>query len=440
MKFISTRCAPDAQKTVSFAEAILNPLPSDGGLYVPAFEENLRSWLLYMNDKTSFQSIAGSLTSGLIKEEFSPIISEAIATRAFPFSPELKQLDDGLFVLELFHGPTGNIKDFGISYFASCLEHVCIMQETNATVLAVTNGETGASIVSAFRGKKHLKAVLLFSDGCKARGFTAEDLIENGGNVLPVEVDGTTAECFDVIREIYKDFRVVQKYNLTLANTVNIARLVPLTFCYAYAFSRLKTKVYGDIYYSGFSGNYSNLVAGLYGWKFGLPLTGFVANSTDSLVVDTLGKASVLDSVVPLYKRGEADPANPSSLERLEQVFSVSPQVLRALVYPAAVSEEDKERACKDAFMRYHYLMDPETAAAYAASQKRQDIVGQDDGTVVLLAKKHPSLSAGQVRKWCGEEPKTPEHLSGLFDPQSGVNRISASAAAILAMLSLVQF
>ncbi len=440
MKFISTRCAPDAQETVSFADAILKPLPSDGGLYVPAFEENLRSWLLYMNDKTSFQSIAGSITSGLIKEEFSPIISESIATRAFPFSPELKKLDDNLYVLELFHGPTGNCKDFGISYFASCLEHVCIMQETNATVLAVTNGETGASIVSAFRGKKHLKAVLLFSDGSPARGFTAADLIENGGNILPVEVDGTDDECFDVIREIYEDKRVVEQYNLTLANTVNIGRLMPMTFCYAYAFSRLKTKVFGDIYYSGYSGNYSNLVAGLYGWKFGLPLTGFVANCTDSLVVDTLGKASVLDSVVPLHKRGEADPANPSSLERLEQVFDVSPQVLRALVYPAVVTEEDKERACKDAFMKYRYLMDPETAAAYAASQKRQDIVAQDDGTVVLLAKKLPALSADQVRKWCGEAPKMPEEFAGLYDAPEGVNKVSCSAAAILALLALVQF
>ncbi len=440
MKFISTRCADTAQEPVTFAQAILNPLPSDGGLYTTAFEENLRSWLLYMNDKTSFQSIAGSLTSALIKEEFSPIISEAIATRAFPFAPELKQLDDNLFVLELFHGPTGNSKDFGISYLASCLEHVCIMQEKNVTVLVVTNGETGASVVSSFRGKKHLKAVLLFSDGCKARGFTSDDLIENGGNILPVEVDGTTNECFDVIREIYEDRSIVEKYNLTLANSVNIGRLLPTTFCYAYAFSRLKGKVYGDIYYGGHSGNYGNLVAGLYSWKFSLPVTGFVANCTDSLVVDTLGKASVLDSVVPLHKRGTADPANPNNLERLEQVFAVSPQVLRALVYPAAVSAEDTERACKDAFMKYHYLMDGETAAAYAAAQKRADIIGQDDGTVVLLAKKHPSLSAETVRKFCGETPKMPENLKVLYDTPEGVNRISASAAAILALLSLVQF
>ena len=105
MQFHSTR---NPNVTVSFAHAVLDCMASDGGLYVPAYEENLRPWILYMNSGTTFASLAGALTSALIKEEFSPIISEAIATRAFPFSPEIRQLDESLYALELFHGPTGS--------------------------------------------------------------------------------------------------------------------------------------------------------------------------------------------------------------------------------------------------------------------------------------------------------------------------------------------
>ena len=87
MKFISTRSSQENGSPVSFAEAVLNCIADDGGMYVPAYEEDLSRWILYMTEDTSFQSIAGALTSSLIHEEFSPIISEAIAMQAFPFSP-----------------------------------------------------------------------------------------------------------------------------------------------------------------------------------------------------------------------------------------------------------------------------------------------------------------------------------------------------------------
>ena len=90
-------------------------MPEDGGLYVPSDFADLRRWLLYTDENTTFASIAGALTSSQIKEEFSPIISETIATKAFSFEPVLKKLDDNLFALELFHTPTGSHKDFGIS-------------------------------------------------------------------------------------------------------------------------------------------------------------------------------------------------------------------------------------------------------------------------------------------------------------------------------------
>ena len=111
MNLVSTR---DSKKIVSFRNAVLDCMPGDGGLYVPAREEDLRPWVMYMDETTSFSSIAGTLTSALLKEEFSPVVCEGIAATAFKnWSPELRQLDSNLFSLELFHGPTGNHKDFG---------------------------------------------------------------------------------------------------------------------------------------------------------------------------------------------------------------------------------------------------------------------------------------------------------------------------------------
>lgn len=378
--------------------------------------------------------MAGSLTQALIKEEFSPIISEAIATSAFPFSPKLRRLDDSLYVLELFHGPTGCYKDFGISYLAACMDHMLLMQGKKATVLAVTNGETGACIANAFRGRKNLKAVLFFTQGAP-RGFTESDLVQNGGNILPVEVESNTESAFQMVRQIYARPELVEKYGLTLANTVNIGRVLPLVFCYIYAFSRLKTRTVGSIYYSGFAGNLGNLAAGLYAWKFSLPLNGFITNTTADLVLDQMDKCKVMDAVVPLHMRGIADVAKPSNVERIEEIFQTSPAVMKGLVFPANVFEEDMERACKDAFMKYGYLMDPETASAWAAARKRSDLVDEYDGSVVLVARNDPSLSQHEIRHWCGEAPEMSDQLISVYQPQKPVRKIAPDVDAAISLM-----
>lgn len=434
MDISSTR---NKNEIVTFSKAILNSLPQDGGMYIPAHEMNLRPWIYYMNENTSFSSIAGSLTSALLKDEFSPIICENIATKAFRFSPELKQIDDKLFILELFHGPTGCHKDFGISYLASCLEHILLMENKKATVLAVTNGETGACIAKAFENKKHLKAILLYTKN-SMRGLKESDFVWNGGNIYPVEVEGNIDDCYKIAREIYNDRDLIEKYNLTLANTHNIGRLLPQTFFYTYAFSRLKNKCFTDIFYALSGNNYGNLVAGLYGWKFSLPVNGFITASTPSLYADARGDCTVLDSIIPLDKRGKSDPVNPSNIERLEEVFCTNPAVLKGLVFPAKVSEEESTNALKTMFTKYHEFIDLQTSTAYAASKLRNDVTNNEDGTIVLLSRNHPSLSQKEIKFWCGEEPQMPEHIQELYIKNTPKYNIQPEKSEIEKILSRI--
>lgn len=411
MKFVSTR---NKNNKVSFADAILKCTAPDGGLYVPCGEENLSPWIMYMNETTSFASIAGALTSALLKDEFSPIISEAIATKAFAFEPKIVQLDDNLFDLQLYHGPTGSYKDFGISYLTSCLEHVLLMQNKTATVVAVTNGDTGASLANALKNKKRLKTVLLYVKG-SMRGVSEEDFVQNGGNIYPVEVDGNLEDCFRIARELYSDEETVRKYSLTLANTVNVGRLLAETFFYVYAFSRLKNKVYGDILYAMDAHNYGILVAGLYAWKFALPVNGFIVNNTDSLNIDALGNCLLVDAIVPLEKRGPANPVNPSHIERLEDVFSVNADVLKGLVYPAPVSSLDNENAIKEAFKKYGVFIDSQSANAWVATKFHSSFIEEGDSTVVMVSRNHPAYSVDKIKQACGEGPKIPDNIQNLL-------------------------
>ena len=143
MRFTSTR---NKTLNTSFIDAICNCMPTDGGLYVPCETEDLRKWISYIDENTTFTSIAGTLTSAFLHEELSPVICETIASRAFQFSPEIKQIDENLFLLELNKGPTGSQKDFGVSFLINTLETYFQWKGGNAVFCDVTTGHLGAMI------------------------------------------------------------------------------------------------------------------------------------------------------------------------------------------------------------------------------------------------------------------------------------------------------
>ncbi len=414
MQLASTR---NPNNIVSFEKAVLNCMPEDGGLYVPIEDVDMSRWILYINKETSFQSIAGALTSALIKDEFSPLIAETIATKAFSFEPKIKRLDDNLYVMELFHTPTGSHKDFGISYLVSCVDTILRYQKKQAVFLDVTTGEFGASIAKAIRGAKKVKAVLVYPKGTM-RGLKDSDLIENGGNICAIEVDGSEEDCYKIIRQVFNNRPLVEKYGLTVANTANIGRLFPQTFFYPYAFSRIKSEVCSDIYYSLAAGNYSNVVAGLYSWKYSLPVKGFIVPANDALTTDVQGDCTMLDSMIPILEREKANPADPSNLERLENVFSQWSLLMKSLIFPSHVSEEDREAASKELYMRYGYIADSHTSAAYAATKKQADrFCG--DGVSVIIARDDPSFDSVNIRHYLGEAPEIRDELAELFEPFS---------------------
>lgn len=429
MKFTSSRVSKNLN--LSFSEAVLNCFPQDGGMYVPIFDESFANWILYMNGQTSFQSIAGTLTSAMIKDEFSPIICESIATKAFPFSPKLVQLDENLFSLELYHGPTGCYKDFAISYFASCLENILIMQDKKATILAVTNGVTGACIAEALKNKTRLKAVLLYTSG-SLKKIDSSCLLENGGNIVQIEVNGSEEQCFEVVRQIFKNKDFTSKYNLTLANSVNIGRVLPMIFPYIYAFSRLKNKTCGDIFYAMDAGNYGNLVSGLYAWKSSLPVNGFITNCTDTLILDSKNKCTILEEKEPLAKSISTDLGNPSNLERLEAVFQTDSQLLKGLVFPSVVTEKDKVTACKLAFKKYGYILDDQTSLAFAATIKQEETILDQDGCVVLIARNHPGFSNNSIKQLLGKTVELPESIKKLQEKKLDGVILPPDAEAIM--------
>lgn len=413
MKFTSTR---NNNLRVSFSQAVNDCVPSDGGVFVPADIEDLRRWIYYIDENTSFTSIAGTLTSALIKDEFSPIICEAIATSAFPFEPKISQIDDKLFFMELYNGYTGHHRDYGVSYLCSYLEATNQLAGKQTILLDYTNGELGALLAKVLKGKKNIKAVLVYKKGT-VRGLSDADYVWNGGNIYPVEMEGGEAYIKSCISKIFEDKDYIHSKNITVANMTNVCRLLAQIFLFPYSFAKIKNKLDGDIYYSVDSGNYGSLIAGLYSWRLAMPVSGFFVPSTAALCVNPAGEPVMLNSMVNMGEREDSTPINPANLERLESFFEQNKLMMRNFVYPVNISEKQRETAAKELFMKYGVYADKETARAYATIKERGEDVFNDEGSFVLMGLKHPSLSSDYCRHVLGEAPEMPENIKESLAP-----------------------
>ena len=413
MQFTSTR---NSNLKVSFSQAVRDCIPDDGGVFVPSSIEDMRRWIYYIDETTSFASIAGSLTSALMHEEFSPIICETIATAAFPVEPVVKQLDGSLFMTEMYHGFTGCHRDYGVSYLVSYLETTLQLKGGKAVFLDFTHGGLGALLSKILKGKKNIKAVLVYQKGT-VRGLDEESLIWNGGNIYPVEMEGSEAEIKAAISEVFADREFVQTNGLTVANTTNVCRLLGQIFFFPYSFAQVKKKFNGEFYYAMGAGNYGSLMAGLYSWRFALPVNGFYVPSTTALARSANGSPVVLDSLVDLKVRGETNPAVPANLERLESFFGKNEMMMRNFIYPCDVSEEQRDAAAKELYMKYGIFADKETASAYAVVKDNCSEVFDEDGAFILTAYNHPSLSSDYCRHVIGEAPEMPDEIKASFVP-----------------------
>lgn len=418
MEFTSTR---DKSVRVPFSKAVLDAMPADGGLYIPQGTEDMRRWVLYTNERTSFASMAGALTSAFIHDEFSPIICETIATRAFAFEPAFKRLDEQTFLMDLSTGPTGYHRDFGISYLIACIETICTLQGRKKPVVLLDAVRPGLlpCLARCLKGAKFVRAVVVCPKG-EVRGVSESDIFSHGGNICPVEVNVTAEEngeaaCRKAVDEVFGDRAFVTEHSITMSNTTNIGRLLPQTFFYPFAFSRIKAHSSGDIYYALAPGNYSNVVAGLYSWQYALPLNGFFIPATDYLTVDALGAPLLPNALIPLAKRPRAKPSYPSNAERLESVFEARSLMIRNFVFPVALTDLKVDSAAKELFMKWGLMSDRHTARAYAALKecRAQGKTGDEDGGVaVLIARDSIAFSKEYIRHNTGETPEMSDALA----------------------------
>ena len=390
---------------------MLHCLPPDGGLYVPDQAMDLRQFFLYMDEKISYPELVATVAPSLLQGELNPYSAARVAESAFDFEPELIQLDENLSILNLYKGPTGIFKDFGIAFFAAVLEELN-KNSGQALVLSAARSDTGVSMAHSFSGRKGVYLVLVYPAG-HIFGLDPSCFVSNGGNVIPIQVQGSFDNCQRLIADTINDRAFAARYMVTSGNAINPGRLLPQTFYYLYAFIKIKKQLSGDLVFSIPSGNFGNLIAGLYAWKFGMPVNGFIAamNINNSLGDFIKGKPFVPQPVVNTNSPA-LDVSIPANFERLASFYEEAPAVMRNLVHPASIGDDQTLWTIEHVWNKYKIFIDSHTAVAFAAAEQFASS-GKWNGHshTVALATGHPAKEADLIFKATGQEIQIPDNL-----------------------------
>ncbi|MEE8590526.1 MAG: threonine synthase [Spirochaetia bacterium] len=423
MKFVSTR---NGKKPVSFREAVFSGLAPDGGLYIPTEQPDLRARIGAFSKKNTFQEIAEALSGDLIGEELSREAVRRVSERAFTFEPALQPLEEGLTLLELFHGPTCAFKDFGASFLAAVMEEFLLQESRQAVILVATSGDTGSAVARAFHRKDSIDVVILYPSG-RVSTLQEQQLTTLGGNVTALEIQGSFDDCQRLVKEAFVDSRLRESLVLSSANSINLGRLIPQAFYYIYGVCRLERATEEQLLICVPSGNFGNLTAGVYAWQWGMPVDGFIAaTNVNDVVPEYLMTGEFRPRRSQKTLSNAMDVGNPSNFERLSIMFEGSVDKMRKWIRGVRITDQETRETMSQVYRDTDVLIDPHTAVGVLASRRYRRDSGFV-GHILTLATAHPGKFVDIVQEATGVTPDLPATLEDALSKKKQATTLTAS-------------
>jgi threonine synthase len=401
----------------SFREAVLKGLPADNGLYMPTHVPTLPPDFVREIDQLSFAEIAFQMANALVGDDIPAEQLRKIVDHTTEFDAPLVALGDNINILELFHGPTLAFKDYGARFMAQTMAYLLADSGQDLNILVATSGDTGSAVANGFLGLPNITVTVLYPKG-KVSPFQEMQFTTLGENITALEVEGTFDDCQKLVKEAFLDQALNQRLHLSSANSINIARLIPQTFYYAYAYAQAK-QLYENllpVVFSVPSGNFGNLTAGLMAQRMGIPIRAFVAaTNLNSVVPDYLqsGQFKPRPSVQTLATA--MDVGNPSNFARMTDLYGGSWHEMRHQIYGYAYDDIAIREAVAEVRARYIYLIDPHGALGYWALK---DYMREHDRNIcgIVLETAHPVKFAEVVEPIIGERIHVPGRIQHLLE------------------------
>ena len=418
MKYYSTKDT-NHERPFSLKDAAFAGLAPDGGLFVPERIPQVDMAKVEALADESYAAMATYLAQTLFDDLPAEDMSRLVAD-AYDFPVRLNSIAEGLYNLELFHGPTYAFKDFGARFMGRMLGY--LGDGEPITILAATSGDTGSAVAHGFYGVDNVRVVILYPDG-KVSPLQEAQMTTLGGNIHPLKVSGNFDDCQRLVKTMFKDAELRGKVRITSANSINLLRWMPQSFYYFYAYCMWKKATGKDEPVVAVpSGNYGNLAAGMLAKRMGLPIKGFVA-------------ASNANSVVPEYlESGEYNPrpsvrtvanamdvGDPSNFERMMWLCNGSYDAMTEEIKGYWCNDEMILAAIKEINDMYGYTSDPHSAVGYLAVKECSV-----DG--FWLSTAHAAKFCEIIEKAGVQEPELPSGLALAMNKERVFTPMSSQA------------
>jgi threonine synthase len=401
MKFIQTRGVDTnrAQK-VTFSQAILSPIASFGGLYVPETLPDLGEEFLNKHLNSSYKELAKDMLSRFEIDIESAVIDEALSLYdKFDDSKNpvpVVKVKENLYISELYHGPTRAFKDMALQPFGVVLSSIAQRLNENYLILAATSGDTGPAALETFKNRKNVKVACMYPDGGTSDVQRLQMVTEDAPNLKVIGIRGVFDDAQSALKrllasESFKEALAQKDTKLSAANSVNFGRIIFQIIYHIHSYLELVRQnaiTMGEkVYLNVPSGNFGNALGGYYAWKMGLPVEKIIISSNENNVLTKLireGKYDIRDCEVVGTTSPAMDILKSSNVERVlydlfgqERTKELMFELEEKNVYELNAAELAKLRECFDAdfctgddgkryikniFEEEHYLMDPHTA------------------------------------------------------------------------------
>ncbi len=389
-------------------EALMKGLAPDGGLFMPAPIPILSRDQLERLQKMDLTQIAVMLSGLLFGEDIPVDKLQPLVEEAVNFDTPLVQVEEKIYALELFHGPTLAFKDVGARFLARLLGYYTREMEQDIHVLVATSGDTGSAVASGFLGVPGIRVHVLYPSGL-VTPLQEKQFTTLGENISAVEVSGTFDDCQQLVKQAFMDRELLQQMTLTSANSINLARFLPQAFYYFRAWAQAPD--HAKLLFAVPSGNYGNMTAGLMAREMGLPVHRFLsANNLNDIVPVYLQTAKFTPRPSVATIANAMDVGNPSNFERILDLFEHNHERITDLMEGYSYSDPGIKKIIRTVYEGTGYLCDPHGATGYQAARTYLD--QHPEYTGIFLETAHPAKFRESVEEVTGKPLQVPERLA----------------------------
>ncbi|MEO1937054.1 MAG: threonine synthase, partial [Sulfurimonas sp.] len=412
MKFIQTRGVdPKKAEKVTFSEAILSPIASFGGLYVPEKLPELGEAFLQKHVNSSYKELAKDMLDAFEIDIDGAVIDEALGLYDKFDDPKnpvpVVKVRENLYVSELYHGPTRAFKDMALQPFGVVLSSIAQRLNENYLILAATSGDTGPAALETFKNRANVKVACLYPDGGTSDVQRLQMVTEDGKNLKVIGIHGVFDDAQSALKRLlasenFKKALQQKDTKLSAANSVNFGRIIFQIIYHIHSYLELvrqgAIKLGEKVYLNVPSGNFGNALGGYYAWKMGLPVEKIIISSNENNVLTRLirdGKYDLRGSEVVSTTSPAMDILKSSNVERVlfdlfgqertkELMLSLEEQnfyelrdeeltQLQECFDADWCSGDEGKKYIKETFEKDGYLMDPHTATCMKSYETRSN-------------------------------------------------------------------